>query len=77
MDHYHGYAFVKGISLNAGPEFIGHRFGVGFFDKCKWRVASNATNSYDLPLRKEGRNEMFNLTTQSIHFIYGYMASNI
>ena len=27
--------------------------------------------------RKEGRKEMFYLTTYSTHFIYGYMASNI
>ena len=27
--------------------------------------------------RKEGRKEMFYLTTHSKHFIYGYMASNI
>ena len=27
--------------------------------------------------RKEGRKEMFHLTTHSTHFIYGYMASNI
>ena len=27
--------------------------------------------------RKEGRKEMFYLTTHSAHFIYGYMASNI
>ena len=28
------------------------------------------------PKRKEGRKEMFYLTTHSTHFIYGYMASN-
>ena len=27
--------------------------------------------------RKEGRKEMFYLTTHSTHFIYGYMASDI
>ena len=28
-------------------------------------------------LEKEGRKEMFYLTTLSTHFIYGYMASDI
>ena len=28
-------------------------------------------------LRKEGRKEMFYLTTHSTHFIYGYMASDL
>ena len=27
--------------------------------------------------REGGRKEMFHLTTQSAHFIYGYMASDI
>ena len=27
--------------------------------------------------KKEGRKEMFYLTTHSTHFIYGYMASNL
>ena len=29
------------------------------------------------PFLKEGRKEMFYLTTHSTHFIYGYMASDI
>ena len=28
-------------------------------------------------MKKEGRKEMFSLTTHSTHFIYGYMASDI
>ena len=28
-------------------------------------------------LKKEGRKEVFDLTMHSIHFIYGYMASDI
>ena len=30
-----------------------------------------------IPIRKEGRKEMFCLMTHSTHFIYGYMASDI
>ena len=30
-----------------------------------------------LMFRKEGKKEMFYLTTHSTHFIYGYMASDI
>ena len=30
---------------------------------------------YGVSLKKEGRKEMFYLTTHSTHFIYGYMAS--
>ena len=33
--------------------------------------------SFSCSVRKEGRKEMFNLTTHSTHFIYGYMASDI
>ena len=35
------------------------------------------SNSLFRILRKEGRKEMFYLTTHSTHFIYGYMASDL
>ena len=41
-----------------------------FFVMCCWTCGKG-------PFRKEGRKEMFYLTTQSTHFIYGYMASDI
>ena len=31
----------------------------------------------EFPKQKEGRKEMFYLTTPSTHFLYGYMASDI
>ena len=34
-------------------------------------------NMFSALLNKEGRKEMFYLTTHSTHFIYGYMASHI
>ena len=34
-------------------------------------------NSHEKLWSEEGRKEMFNLTTHSTHFIYGYMASDI
>ena len=33
--------------------------------------------SSDVTVNKDGRKEMFYLTTHSTHFIYGYMASDI
>ena len=40
---------------------------------------NDALNTFYLRLygRKEGRQEMFYLTTHSTHFIYGYMVSDI
>ena len=35
------------------------------------------THSVLANLKKEGRKEMFYLTTHSTHFIYGYMAPDI
>ena len=34
-------------------------------------------SGFDVNGRKEGRKEVFYLTTHSTHFIYGYMASDI
>ena len=39
---------------------------------CRENVASHRS-----PCLKEGRKEMFYLTTHSTHFIYGYMASDL
>ena len=62
-------------------------------DKCQLFVLSSASGCVDGVLeqgkllqrrvhvscegRKEGRKEMFYLTTHSTHFIYGYVASDI
>ena len=37
----------------------------------------NAKSVENAKCRKEGRKEMFYLTTHSTHFIYGYMALDI
>ena len=54
-----------------------------FWDKLRSRVTTWFKLSYMLSMstkhsrRNSGRKEMFYLTTQSTHFIYGYMASDI
>ena len=48
---------------------------VGKGDVCL--MTHTNTHIKETNYRKEGRKEMFYLTTHSTHFIYGYMASDI
>ena len=42
-----------------------------------WFRGTAVVALYELDIEKEGRKEMFYITTHSTHFIYGYMASDI
>ena len=44
---------------------------------CWYTIQHSGYGMFDSILYKEGRKEMFYLTTHSTHFIYGYMASDI
>ena len=44
---------------------------------CRESVTSHRSPCLKTSPRKEGRKEIFYLTTHSTHFIYGYMASDI
>ena len=44
---------------------------------CELFMIAHDIDNIRVHVNKEGRKEMFYLTTQSTHFIYGYMASDI
>ena len=49
-----------------------------YLHTCLWLLLPNPQSCVHITdIRKQGRKEMFYLTTHSTHFIYGYMASDI
>ena len=68
---------------NALNTFIYGYRASGIISKKATQIARKETNQLTslhgvlFSVRKEGRKDMFYLTTHSTHFIYGYMASDI
>ena len=54
-----------------------HRYMMSGLAHVTGGTAAQFTSTLYLDWNKEGRKEMFYLTTHSTHFIYGYMASDI